>query len=228
MAHAAFNWDDPFLLDQQLTDDERMVRDAANAYCQERLLPRVIEGFRNGATDPAIFREMGALGLLGPTIPEQYGGPGLNYVCLRPDRARSRARRLGLPLDGQRAELAGDGADQRIRHRSAEAEVPAQARHRRMDRLLRPDRARPRLRPRQHGHARARRWPGGYSLSGAKMWISNSPIADVFVVWAKEVSESGTVGPIRGFVLEKGMKGLTRPGHPRQGRPARLASPARS
>ena len=78
---AHFHWDDPLLLDQQLTDDERMVRDAANAYCQERLLPRVVEGFRSGVTDPAIFREMGALGLLGPTIPEEYGGPGLNYVC---------------------------------------------------------------------------------------------------------------------------------------------------
>ncbi|MEP6723421.1 MAG: acyl-CoA dehydrogenase family protein, partial [Variovorax sp.] len=78
---AHFHWDDPMLLEQQLTDDERMVRDAANAYCQERLLPRVTEAFRSGVTDPAIFREMGALGLLGPTIPEQYGGPGLNYVC---------------------------------------------------------------------------------------------------------------------------------------------------
>ena len=78
---AHFHWDDPLLLDQQLTDDERMVRDAANAYCQERLLPRVVEGFRSGITDPAIFREMGELGLLGPTIPEEYGGPGLNYVC---------------------------------------------------------------------------------------------------------------------------------------------------
>ena len=77
---ASFHWDDPFLLDAQLTDDERMVRDAASAYCQERLAPRVIQAFRNHTTDPAIFREMGELGLLGPTIPEQYGGPGLNYV----------------------------------------------------------------------------------------------------------------------------------------------------
>src|SRR5262245_42183677 len=79
--NAAFQWEDPLLLDQQLTNEERMVRDAANAYCQERLAPRVLEGFRKGETDPAVFREMGALGLLGPTIPEQYGGPGLNYVC---------------------------------------------------------------------------------------------------------------------------------------------------
>jgi len=80
-AKAQFHWDDPLLLDQQLSDEERMIRDAANAYCQERLLPRVVEGFRSGETDPAIFREMGELGLLGPTIPEQYGGPGLNYVA---------------------------------------------------------------------------------------------------------------------------------------------------
>jgi glutaryl-CoA dehydrogenase len=81
MAHAAFNWQDPFLLDSQLEPDERMVRDAAAAYCQDKLLPRVTQAFRDGTTDPAIFREMGELGLLGPTIPEQYGGPGLNYVA---------------------------------------------------------------------------------------------------------------------------------------------------
>ena len=81
MAHASFNWQDPFLLDSQLSDDERMVRDAAAAYCQDKLLPRVTQAFRDGTTDPAIFREMGELGLLGPTIPEQYGGPGLNYVA---------------------------------------------------------------------------------------------------------------------------------------------------
>ncbi len=81
MAHAAFQWQDPFLLDQQLTDDERMVRDAATAYCQDKLQPRVTQAFREGSTDVAIFREMGELGLLGPTIPEVYGGPGLNYVA---------------------------------------------------------------------------------------------------------------------------------------------------
>ena len=80
-AKAAFHWDDPLLLEQQITDDERAVRDAAHAYCQEQLAPRVVEAFRHEKTDLAIFREMGALGLLGPTIPEQYGGAGLNYVC---------------------------------------------------------------------------------------------------------------------------------------------------
>jgi len=78
---ASFHWEDPLLLDQQLSDDERAVRDAAAAYCQERLAPRVLTAFREGTTDPAIFREMGELGLLGATIPEQYGGAGLNYVC---------------------------------------------------------------------------------------------------------------------------------------------------
>src|SRR5438105_2052837 len=80
MAHASFNWQDPFLLEQQLSDDERMVRDAAGAYCQQKLLPRITQAFRDGTTDASIFREMGELGLLGPTIPEAYGGPGLNYV----------------------------------------------------------------------------------------------------------------------------------------------------
>jgi glutaryl-CoA dehydrogenase len=82
-AKASFHWDDPLLLDQQITDDERAVRDAARAYCQEKLAPRVLEAFRHETTDPAIFREMGSLGLLGPTIPEQYGGAGLNYVSWR-------------------------------------------------------------------------------------------------------------------------------------------------
>ena len=81
MSKATFQWDDALLLDSQLTDDERQVRDAARSYCQEQLMPRVTLAFRNESTDPAIFREMGALGLLGPTIPEQYGGAGLNYVC---------------------------------------------------------------------------------------------------------------------------------------------------
>ena len=121
---ARFVWDDPLLLDQQLTSDERAVRDAARDYAQGRLAPRVLEAFRHEHTDPAIFREMGELGLLGPTIPEAYGGSGLNYVCYGLI-ARGRAGRLGLPLDDERAVLTRDGADQRVRHRSAEAEVPA-------------------------------------------------------------------------------------------------------
>ncbi|MDN8612338.1 acyl-CoA dehydrogenase [Variovorax ginsengisoli] len=210
MAHAAFQWDDPLLLDQQLTDDERMVRDAANAYCQERLAPRVIEGFRTGETDPAIFREMGALGLLGPTIPEQYGGPGLNYVCYgliarEVERVDSGYRSMAsvqsslvmVPIN----EFGTEAQKQKYLPKLATGEWIG------CFGLTEPD----------HGSdpgsmvSRAKKVPGGYALTGAKMWISNSPIADVFVVWAKEVSESGTVGPIRGFVLEKGFKGLSAP-----------------
>ena len=154
MAHAAFHWDDPLLLDQQLTDDERMVRDAAHAYCQDKLAPRVLEAFPQRADRPGDLPRDGRARPAGPDHPRAVRRPRPELRELRPDRARSRARRFRLPLDDERAELAGDGADQRIRHRGAEAEVPAQAGHRRMDRLLRPDRARPRLRPRQHGHAR--------------------------------------------------------------------------
>lgn len=207
---AHFHWDDPLLLDQQLTADERMVRDAANAYCQERLLPRVTEGFRTGVTDPAIFREMGALGLLGPTIPEQYGGPGLNYVCYgliarEVERVDSGYRSMAsvqsslvmVPI----YEFGTEAQKQKYLPKLATGEWIG------CFGLTEPD----------HGSdpgsmaTRAKKVPGGYELRGNKMWISNSPIADVFVVWAKEVSESGAVGPIRGFVLEKGMKGLSAP-----------------
>lgn len=210
MAHAAFHWEDPLLLDQQLTADERMVRDAAHAYCQERLAPRVLEGFRNGETDPAIFREMGALGLLGPTIPEQYGGPALNYVCYgliarEIERVDSGYRSMAsvqsslvmVPIN----EFGTEAQKQKYLPKLATGEWIG------CFGLTEPD----------HGSdpgsmvTRAKKVDGGYSLTGAKMWISNSPIADVFVVWAKEVSESGAVGPIRGFVLEKGMKGLSAP-----------------
>jgi len=208
--NAPFQWDDALLLDQQLTDDERMVRDAANAYCQERLAPRVIEGFRKGETDPAVFREMGALGLLGPTIPEQYGGPGLNYVCYgliarEVERVDSGFRSMAsvqsslvmVPIN----EFGTEAQKQKYLPKLATGEWIG------CFGLTEPD----------HGSdpgsmvTRAKKVPGGYAITGSKMWISNSPIADVFVVWAKEVTETGTVGPIRGFVLEKGMKGLSAP-----------------
>ncbi len=113
--HVSFQWSDPLLLDHQLNDDERQVRDAARAYCQEQLGPRVLDAFRNEQTDPAIFREMGALGLLGSTIPEAYGGAGMNYVCYG-----LVAREVEMIDSGYRSMmsvqmLAGDGADQRIR-----------------------------------------------------------------------------------------------------------------
>ncbi|PIT73015.1 acyl-CoA dehydrogenase [Limnohabitans sp. B9-3] len=210
MAHAAFNWQDPFLLDQQLTDEERMIREAAAAYCQDKLQPRVLNAFRNEKTDIEIFREMGELGLLGPTIPTEYGGPGLNYVA--------------YGLIAREVERVDSGYRSMMSVQSSLVMVPIndfgteEQKHRFLPKLAtgewigcfgltEPD----------HGSdpanmaTRAQKVAGGYMLKGSKMWISNSPIADVFVVWAKEVSEGGQVGPIRGFILEKGMKGLSAP-----------------
>jgi glutaryl-CoA dehydrogenase len=210
MAHAAFNWQDPFLMDAQLSDDERMVRDAAAAYCQDKLLPRVTQAFRDGTTDVAIFREMGELGLLGPTIPEAYGGPALNYVAYgliarEVERVDSGYRSM-MSVQSSLVmvpifEFGTEGQRQKYLPRLATGEWIG------CFGLTEPD----------HGSdpgsmaTRAQKVTGGYKLSGSKMWISNSPIADVFVVWAKEVSETGQVGPIRGFVLEKGMAGLSAP-----------------
>jgi glutaryl-CoA dehydrogenase len=210
MAKASFHWDDPFLLQQQLTEDERMIEEAARAYCQDKLLPRVTEAFRHEKTDVAIFREMGELGLLGPTIPTEYGGPGLSYVAYgliarEVERVDSGYRSMMsvqsslvmLPI----FEFGTEGQRQKYLPKLATGEWIG------CFGLTEPD----------HGSdpasmaSRAQKVKGGYQLKGNKMWISNSPIADVFVVWAKEVSESGAVGPIRGFVLEKGMKGLSAP-----------------
>ena len=210
MARAAFQWDDPFLLNQQLTDEERMVREAAAAYCQDKLAPRVLEAFRHEKMDTTIFREMGELGLLGPTIPEQYGGPGLNYVSYgliarEIERVDSGYRSMAsvqsslvmVPI----FEFGSEAQKQKYLPKLASGEWIG------CFGLTEPD----------HGSdpgsmvTRAQKVAGGYQLSGAKMWITNSPVADVFVVWAKEVSEGGAVGPIRGFILDKGMKGLTAP-----------------
>jgi len=210
MAQVAFHWNDPFLLEQQLTAEERMVRDAAATYCQDRLAARLPWAFREEKTDPAIFREMGELGLLGPTIPEQYGGPGLSYVAYgliarEVERVDSGFRSMMsvqsslvmLPI----YEFGTEAQRQKYLPRLARGEWIG------CFGLTEPD----------HGSdpnsmaSRAYRTDGGYRLKGNKMWISNSPIADVFVVWAREVSAGGAVGPIRGFVLEKGMKGLSAP-----------------
>ena len=170
-----------------------------------------------------IFREMGELGLLGSTIPEQYGGGGAELRLLRPGRARGRAHRLRLPLDDERAVVAGDGADQRVRHRGAEAEVPAQARHAASGSAASASPSRTTA-PTPAAWSRARRRsPAATRSRGSKMWITNSPIADVFVVWAKDDE-----GAIRGFVLDKGAKGLSHAGDPRQGRACAPRSPARS
>ncbi|KQP08637.1 acyl-CoA dehydrogenase [Pseudorhodoferax sp. Leaf265] len=210
MATTRFDWQDPFLLDQQLTEDERMIRDAARAYCQDRLMPRVQSMFRNESVDTSIFREMGELGLLGPTIPTQYGGAGLNYVSYglvarEVERVDSGFRSMAsvqsslvmVPIN----EFGTEAQKQKYLPKLASGEFIG------CFGLTEPD----------HGSdpgsmaTRAYKVDGGYKLKGSKMWITNSPIADVFVVWAKEVSAGGQLGPIRGFVLDKGMKGLTAP-----------------
>jgi glutaryl-CoA dehydrogenase len=205
MAKAAFHWDDPLLLDAQLSDDERAVRDAAAAYCQDRLATRVLEAFRTETTDPAIFREMGELGLLGATIPEQYGGAGLNYVCYG-----LVAREVERVDSGYRSMMSVQSSLVMLPIFEFGTEAQRQKYLPKLARgewigcfgLTEPN----------HGSdpgsmvTRAKAVPGGYSLTGSKMWISNSPFADVFVVWAKDDG-----GAIRGFVLDKGMKGLSAP-----------------
>jgi len=202
---ASFHWEDPLLLDSQLSDDERAVRDAAQAYCQDRLAPRVLEAFRHEKTDPAIFREMGELGLLGATIPEAYGGAGLNYVCYG-----LVAREVERIDSGYRSMMSVQSSLVMVPIHAFGTEAQKQKYLPKLARgewigcfgLTEPD----------HGSdpgslaTRARAVKGGYVLSGAKMWITNSPIADVFVVWAKDDG-----GQIRGFILDKGMKGLDAP-----------------
>ncbi|MFN3733991.1 acyl-CoA dehydrogenase [Comamonas testosteroni] len=205
-----YQWDDCFQLDQQLTEDERMIRDAAREYCQDKLKPRVQAMFRNESVDISIFREMGELGLLGPTIPTQYGGAGLNYVSYglvarEIERVDSGYRSMAsvqsslvmVPIN----EFGTEAQKMKYLPKLASGEFIG------CFGLTEPD----------HGSdpgsmaTRAYKVDGGYRLKGNKMWITNSPVADVFVVWAKEVTEDGTVGQIRGFVLEKGMKGLSAP-----------------
>ena len=209
-AKARFAWDDPLLLNDQLSEEERMVRDAANAYCQGKLAPRVTEAFRHEKTDPEIFREMGELGLLGPTIPAEYGGPGLNYVSYgliarEVERVDSGYRSM-MSVQSSLVmvpifEFGSEAQKQKYLPKLATGEWIG------CFGLTEPN----------HGSdpasmvTRAKKVPGGYSISGAKMWISNSPIADVFVVWAKEIDGNAPDGPIRGFVLEKEMKGLSAP-----------------
>ena len=202
---AKFAWDDPLLLDQQLSEDERMVRDAARKYCQDKLAPRVLEAFRKEKTDPKIFREMGELGLLGPTIPEQYGGPGLNYVS--------------YGLIAREVERVDSGYRSMMSVQSSLVMVPIFE----FGSSITREKYLPKLATGEwigcfgltepnHGSdpgsmvTRAKKVAGGYALSGSKMWITNSPIADVFVVWAKDDE-----GAIRGFVLEKSFKNLSAP-----------------
>lgn len=198
------NWEDPFELDAQLTEEQRMVRESARQYAQDRLAPRVTAAFRSEETDPEIFREMGEVGLLGPTI-EGYGCPGVDYVS--------------YGLIAREVERVDSGYRSMLSVQSSLVMYPIYAYGNDAQRekylpklatgewigcfgLTEPD----------HGSdpggmiTRARSAEGGYRLTGAKMWISNSPIADVFVVWAKTDD-----GVIRGFILEKGMRGLSAP-----------------
>ena len=210
MSTTPFLWDDPFLLEQQLDADERAVRDASAAYAQSELAPRVLMAFRKGHTDPAIFREMGALGLLGATLPTSYGGAGLNQVCYgliaREIERVDSAYRTMLSVQSSLVMLpihAFGSEEQRQRYlpRLASGEWIG------CFGLTEPDSGSD---PASLS-TRATRVPGGFSLSGAKMWITNSPIADVFVVWAQLADEDSGRDQIRGFILEKGWKGLSAP-----------------
>lgn len=201
----SFDWSDPFRLVEQLNDEERMVLDTAHSYAQEKLAPRVLEAFRHEKTDPSIFREMGELGLLGPTISSEYGGAGLGYVA--------------YGLIAREVERVDSGYRSMMSVQSSLVMVPIDA----FGSEAQKQKYLPKLATGEwigcfgltepnHGSdpgsmvTRARKVDGGYSLSGAKTWISNAPIADVFVVWAK--TEDGV---IRGFILERGWKGLTAP-----------------
>ena len=200
-----FDWADPFRLEDQLTEEERMVQATARAYAQDRLAPRVLEAFRHEKTDPAIFREMGELGLLGATVSADYGGSGLGYVAYG-----LIAREVERVDSGYRSMMSVQSSLVMLPIEAFGSEAQKQKYLPKLARgewigcfgLTEPD----------HGSdpgsmvTRAKRVPGGYSLSGAKTWISNSPIADVFVVWAKTEDDV-----IRGFILEKGWKGLSAP-----------------
>ncbi len=202
-----FVWDDPFLLEDQLSEEERMIRDAARAYAQERLQPRVMDAYENERTDPEIFREMGELGMLGVTIPEEYGGIGAGYVS--------------YGLIAREVERVDSGYRSMMSVQSSLVMHPINA--------YGTDEQRQEYLPKLASgewigcfglteadagsdpggmKTRATKVQGGYVLNGSKMWISNAPIADVFVIWAKSDAHDGA---IKGFVLEKGMKGLSAP-----------------
>ena len=207
MAMICFDWADPFFLDDQLEEDERMIRDTAQAYAQDRLAPRIVEAFQHEHTDPEIFREMGALGLLGPTVPEEYGGVGASYVAYglvarEVERIDSGYRSMmSVQSSLVMYPIYAFGSEEQKRRylpRLASGEAIG------CFGLTEPDAGS------DPGSmmTRAKKVDGGYVISGAKTWISNAPIADVFVVWAK--SEAHGDG-IRGFILERGMKGLATP-----------------
>jgi glutaryl-CoA dehydrogenase len=204
---AGFQWDDPFLLDDQLTEDERMIRDTAAAFAADKLAPRIEEAYLEEKTDPSIFREMGEAGLLGVTVPEEYGGVGAGYVA--------------YGLVAREVERIDSGYRSMMSVQSSLVMYPIQA--------YGSEEQRTKYLPKLASGAwigcfgltepdagsdpggmktRAEKIAGGYRLSGSKMWISNAPIADVFIIWAKSAAHDNQ---IRGFILEKGMKGLSAP-----------------
>jgi glutaryl-CoA dehydrogenase len=202
-----FDWEDPFRLEDQLSEEERMLRDGARAYAQEKLQPRVIAAYREETTDPAIFREMGEMGLLGVTVPEQYGGLGASYVA--------------YGLVAREVERVDSGYRSMMSVQSSLVMYPIYAYGTEAQRmkylpklasgewigcfgLTEPDAGSDPAGMKTV----AKKTANGYVLNGAKMWISNAPIADVFVVWAKSEAHGGK---IKGFVLDKGTKGLTAP-----------------
>jgi len=206
-AIASFDWADPFALDAQLSDEERLVRDTAEGYAQERLLPRVTEAYLQEDFDREIMREMGELGLLGATVPVEYGGAGLDYVSYG-----LVARAVERVDSGYRSAMSVQSS--LVMH-PINAYGSEEQKHKYLPKLAsgewvgcfgltEPDAGSDPGAMR----TRAEKVDGGYRLTGSKMWITNSPIADVFVVWAKS---DGHGGKIRGFILEKGMPGLSAP-----------------
>jgi len=202
-----FDWQDPFRLEDQLTEEERMLRDAARAFAQEKLQPRVVAAYREEKTDPGIFAEMGEMGLLGATVPEQYGGLGASYVA--------------YGLIAREVERVDSGYRSMMSVQSSLVMYPIHAYGTEAQRqkylpglaagtligcfgLTEPDAGSDPAGMKTV----AKKTATGYRLTGAKMWISNSPIADIFVIWAKSEAHGGK---IKGFVLEKGMTGLSAP-----------------
>jgi len=224
MSKRTFKWDDPFMLSDQLSDEERMIRDTAREYCQDKLMPRILEANRNETFDRAIMDEMGGMGFLGCTLPEEYGGAELNYVSYG-----LIAREVERVDSGYRSAMSVQSS--LVMHpiytygseEQKKKYLPQLASGKLVGcfGLTEPD----------HGsdpgsmETRAKKVEGGWILRGNKMWITNSPIADVFIVWAKASNAQGGVpaanssagdgersdGEIRGFILEKGMKGLSAP-----------------
>lgn len=204
---SSFNWEDPFLFEDQLSEEERMLRDGAAAYAQDKLQPRVIEAFREETTDPSIFTEMGEMGLLGLTIPEQYGGLGASYVSYG-----LVAREIDRVDSGYRSMMSVQSS---LVMYPIYAYGSEEQRQKYLPKLASGEwigcfgLTEPDAGSDPSGmKTTAKETDGGYVLNGSKMWISNSPIADVFIVWAKSDAHGGK---IRGFVLDKGTKGLSAP-----------------